>query len=282
MTLTYTDIQACYDNGRWRRSGFHKVPNQTTASGIGFDLSMSPGNPTAQYYGGSPLVSTLLARSTDGGLDHGANKSPYKKYLHQLDIQATLSTAVPLTIDILDYCAFYSGIGMDAGVQTFTNSATTSRYTSGLQMMLVEQFPYVGGATCQVTYKNDQGVSGKTTPVITLNTQTSFGTLATDAPATAGASGRFLPLARGDSGVMYPESIEFFGAGDVGVLALVLVMPIASAMIYETTARCPWDFLLHQGVMPVIEDDAYLNFICTPPGTLSGGVIRGSITTIWS
>jgi len=283
VTMTYADIKSCYAEGRYHRGLFHRSVNQTTASGIAVDLSiLAGGNPPPQYFPGTPLTSVLMSRSTDGGLNHGENKSPMKKYLHQLMLQTVLATAVPLSVQIYDYVAFYTGIGMDAGVQTFITNAQTTRYTSGLQMMLVELFPYIGGATCQITYRNDAGVSGKLSPVMTLNTQTTFGTIATDAPTSAGCHGRLIPLASGDSGVLYPESIEFFGVGDVGVLALVLVKPIAAATIYETTSHAPWDFLLHQGELPKIEDNAFLNMVVTPPGTLSGGVIKGCLTTIWS
>jgi hypothetical protein len=283
VSLTYADIDACYRNGRFAHGHIHKTVNQPTTSGIAVDLSiLGGGNPPPQYYPGTPLTSSLLSRSADGGLNHGANKSPMKKYLHQLVIRTTLSTAVPLEVAVLDYCAFYTGIGMDAGVQLFNTTQQTTRHTTGLQMMLVELFPYLGNAQCQITYTNDQGVAGRQTPIFNLNTQTTFGTIATDGPASAGLTGVYVPFAHGDSGILYPEQIEFFGAGDIGVLALVLVKPIATAIIYETTAVAPWDFLLHQNDLPPIVDDAYLNLVVTPPGTLSGGVISGRLTTIWS
>lgn len=283
--LTHKEVAAAYDEGRTLYRSWSKAPTQTTASGIWFDLSMSPGNPPAQYYGGSPLVGALLKRSTDGGIDHGEDKAGYTKHLHTLTVQTVTATAAPLTLQLMDYLAFWSGIGMDAGVQTFTTSQTVLdglRYgaADGAQMMLVEQFPYAGGATIQVTYKN-QNNETKTTPVVTLNTQVTTGTVASSAPTTAGAGGLFLPLASGDSGVAYPESIEIFGAGDVGVLSLVMVKPLCVFNIFETTAPAVWDFLLHQKQLPRIRDDAYLNLAALPVGTLAASSILGDLTTIW-
>lgn len=284
--LTHRDIDLAYLEGRRLLRSWSKAPSQTTASGIWFDLSMSPGNPPAQYYFGAPLTCVALKRSTDGGLDHGpdVNASGFKKYLHKFNIQTVTATAAPLTVEVLDYLAFYAGIGMDAGVQPLTTSISIPRYPdgSGVQMMLIEQFPYVGSADIRVTYKNSAGVSGRTTPVVRLNTQVVSGTIASSAPTTAGASGRFLPLAHGDNGVQYPESIEIFGAGDVGVLAIVLVKPLQTYHITETTMASQFNSLLDFAFMPEILDDAYLNMIVLPTGTLAASAIQGEISTFWS
>jgi hypothetical protein len=284
--LTHRDISSAYLQGRRLLRSWSKAPSQVTGSGIWYDLSMSPGNPVAQYYSGAVLTAAALKRSTDGGLDHGPDvaASGYKKYLHKFNLQSVAAAAAPLTVEVLDYLAFYAGIGMDAGVQSFTTGISVPRYPdgAGVQMMLVELFPYVGSCDVQVTYKNSAGVSGKVTPIVRLNTQTVFGTVASSASASTGVSGRFLPLANGDNGVQYPESIEILGAGDLGVLVLVLVKPVLTVLITETTAPTQLDTLLDIADMPEIKDDAYLNLICLPTGSLSGAAINGEIGTFWS
>ena len=50
----------------WRKS-----PSPTTGAGIWFDLSTAPGNPVPNYYIGSPMTSTALGQTTDGGIWHG-------------------------------------------------------------------------------------------------------------------------------------------------------------------------------------------------------------------
>jgi len=284
--LTHQAVALAYAEGRTLYRSWSKAPTQATASGIWFDLSMSPGNPPAQYYGGSPLTGTLLKRSTDGGIDHGDDKPGYTKHIHTITAQTVSATAAPLTLQLSDYLAFWSGIGMDAGVQSLTTSQEVIdglRYApnEGMQMMLVEQFPYTGSADIQITYTNQDGVAGKTTPVVRLNTQITTGTVASSAATTERAGGLFLPLARGDSGISYPTGVEIFGAGDVGVLSLVMVKPLASFNIYEITAPCMWDFLLHKKELPVVRDDAYLNLAALPVGTLASTSIIGDITTIW-
>lgn len=283
MITSVKDLVDAHLEGRKLFRSWSKVPSQTTASGIWFDLSMSPGNPVPQYY--FATQATRLARSTDGGLDHGPDLGAgYKKYLSHFDITTATATAAGSTFQLLDYLLFYGGVAMDVGIVELTNNVGLSRYTSGrgVQIMAVEQNPYVsGGATFQITYTNQDGVAGRLTPIVRCNTQVSTGTIVTSAPASAGCIGPFIPLQDGDTGVRSIQSIEFF-VGDVGLLALVLVKPLAYFQIYENTAPNFYEMWRDFKFLPKIEDDAYLNLICRPNGTLAAAQIQGNITTIWS
>ena len=286
MALGHREINAAFLEGRRLLASFNKTPSQTTGSGIWYDLSMSSGNPIAQYYSGVTLTSTKLSRNVDIGLNHGqpVNASGFKKYLYRIQIGVVLATAAPLTVQLQDYLMFYSGISMDAGIQTFTNSIALPRYPTGdgVQMMLVEQFPYAGACQVQITYTNSDGVAGRITPILTLNSQGVFGTVSTSAAALAGQGGLYIPLQGDDKGVLLVESIEILGAGDVGVLALVLAKPLSMFQIIETTQPLFVDFMHDVNDMHEIIDDAYLNFCVLPTGTIAGANITGELTTFWS
>lgn len=276
------DILAAYTNGQRLFRSFSKAPSQATATGIWFDLSMSSGNPVAQYYFATPQIGVVLARSTDGGLDHGDTKVGFKKYLHKLDLQ-TVGATVPMQLELLDYLIYYPGIAMDAGSYTLT-TPTLPRYTNpkDIQIMVVEQFPYVGGATFQITYTNQSGVSNRTTPVCTCNTQTVSGTIVTSATIpTVGCFGRFVPLQSPDTGVLSIDSITVINP-DVGLLAVVMVKSIATFQILENVVPSQYDTWNDFSMLPIIADDAYLNFICQPTGSLAGSQIIGNIHTFWS
>jgi hypothetical protein len=207
----------------------------------------------------------------------------YKKFLHKIsNLQATNAGWTPSTLEVYDYLAFYPFLGMDSGVQPLTTNITIPRYTQreGVQMMLIEQNSYVGGATVQVTYTNQDGVPGRVTPVVTLNSVTVTGTVATSNSAGVGMPGIYLPLQSGDSGVAYPTQIEVIN-GDVGVLCLVLVKPLASVAVYEVGTPSDWDMWETLGYLPEIRDDAYLNFIMKPIGSANGSTLWGNIQTVW-
>lgn len=280
---TQAEINAAYEAGRYLFSSFNKNITATMSVGVSQDLSGLPGNPVAQYYLGAAGTSTGLYRSTDWGLNHGQNVDT-KKYLHTVLLN-TITAMTPITVRILDYLMFYPFIGMDTGLQNLTNNLTLPRYeaSEGVQMMLVEQNPYTGSAQVQIGYTNQDGVSGRLTPIIRLNTATAIGTIATSERRALGVTGDFVALQQGDYGVQSVETIEFI-TGDTGVCAVVLVKPIVTLQIFETTAPCLYDLWFEMGVLPEIRNDAYLNLVVKPSANLAGATtntIFGEITTIW-
>ena len=124
--------------GQATYSAWRKSPTQVTTQGIWFDLSMSPGSPVPNYYAAAPLIATLLSRSTDGGLNHGGNVSSSYKVLRRLSALATVATALPMPMILLDYLLFYTFV--DEGVtdvQTMTNTNTLTRYTDGVGVKIM-------------------------------------------------------------------------------------------------------------------------------------------------
>lgn len=278
------DVNDAYTDGRYRVYSFRKAPTQTTAAGIWFDLSMSPGNPVPNYYAAAPLVSKALGQSTDGGIFHGADVSPATKHLHKLTAYTITATAVPLPVILCDYLLYYPFIDMSVtDAQPMTVGDALPRYTTdkGLQMMAVEVAAQIGGVSFFVTYTNQDGVTGRTSATVTCNTQVTTGTIITTAPASTGCAGPFIPLQAGDTGVTAVESVTFL-SGDVGLITIVIVKPLATHQIYDITGPAEKDFIVNTQTMPKIEDNAYLNLIAYPSGTLASSAIFGIIETIFT
>ena len=282
--MNTADILNAYLNGQRLFRSFNKFPSQATGAGIWFDLSLSSGNPQAQFYFATPQVALALARSTDGGLDHGDAKSGYNKYLHKLDIQ-TVGAVVPMQLELLDYLLYYPGIAMDPGEYDMVNNVPLPRYSGyealNVQIMVIEQNSYGGGATFTINYTNSQGVSNRNTPTITCNSQTVTGTIATSALATAGSCGRFVALQQGDTGVQSVQNLTIINP-DTGLLCVVLVKSLATFSIQENVVPSQFNLLDDFSILPKIKDDAYLNFICQPQASLAGVQIIGNIHTFWS
>ena len=273
---------------------FRKQPNQTTANGIWFDLGMSPGNPVPNYYAASPNVAVALKQSTDGGMYHGGDVSPEIKYLKTLAIQTATATAVPMPVYVLDYLMYYPFVDMsDTSVTgvTLTTNIALPRYPTGVGvkiMPVVVAGPSgVGNPQFYVNYTNTND-EAKSSPVHACNTQVVNGTIVHSQPVgIAPSSGiiatpsPFITLAQGDKGVKRIDSVVWLGAGDIGLVSFVLVKPVTQLNIRQTTAwverQCFTDFT----DMPVIADDAYLNMVCCPPGTLSGALITGYMQTVF-
>jgi hypothetical protein len=274
--------------GQYLYASFRKQATQTTGAGIWFDLSMSPGNPAPNYYIGSPNVFVPLKQSTDGGLRHGGgvNAAGQKKFLRKLMALTPTSTAAPLACKLLDYIGFYGFI--DESVldeQAMDNTTPLPRHVAGagVQLMPVVVAGQTGGQTFTVNYTNQDGIAGRITPAVTMSTQFVNGTIlhSLGAGAAYENNGPFLPLQRGDSGVRSVQSVTIGGVGDVGLFALVLVKPLATFSLFGIDAATEVDYFTDMAAMPEIVDDAYLNFIALPNGTLSGAPIHGVIETTW-
>jgi hypothetical protein len=263
---------------------WRKTPTQATTIGIWFDLSMSPGNPNPQYYADSPLAAVAMARSTDGGIQHGASVSPQTKYLRQIMAMTTTATPLPMPMILMDYLLYYPFI--DEGVtdpQIMTNSVTLPRYTTGagVQMMAVSVAGRTGGQSFYVTYTNSDGVADRVSQTVIQNSVSLNGSIVTSDRAAAGAAGPFIPLQEGDTGVRSIQSVTMLG-GDVGLFTIVLVKPLAQLQIRGIDAPVEVDYFRDFSQCPVIKDDAYLNFICCPAGSLSAVPIHGDIKVVWA
>lgn len=260
-----------------------KVPSQVTTAGVWFDLNLSPGNPKPLYYASPPLEAALLTVG-DGGIQHGGSVSPKVKYLRRSFMLSGSGTGLPMPMILCDYLMYYPFIDMgETEPQAMINDVGLTRYAdgAGVQIMAVLVAAGAGGQTFRVNYTNQDGTAGRLTSNVIMNTSTAIGTIVSSQKTNASASGAFLPLQSGDSGVRSIESVQMISGPDVGLFTLVLVKPLAHMQIIEQTAPVEIDYLRDQGVMPEIKDDAYLNYICLPNGSLSGVVLMGQKDFNW-
>ena len=276
------------DAGKYLYASFRKLPSLTMNAGYWVDLSMSSGNPAPNYYIGPQNTFTPLRQSTNGGLRHGGNVSPNKKFLRKLMVQTSIATPLPVAFKLMDYIGFYGFIDESILTEQFLDNTTPlPRYADGVgvQIMPVVVAAHTSNTqTFTVNYTNQDGVAGRVTNEARMSFQTVNGTIL-HSQQTSGAfvnNGPFLSLQGNDSGVRSIESVTIGGVGDVGLFALVLVKPIASISLYEITAASETDYLVDASSLPIIEDDAYLNFIALPNASLSSAPIIGIIETTWS
>lgn len=280
---TFRKIVDAELEGRTLYRTWRKTPTQVTTIGIWFDLSMSPGNPAPNYYASAPMVAAAMSRSNNGGMDHGGNVSPSQKVLRKISITSLTAGAVGQPLMLCDYLLYYPFIDEgETSEQLFDNTVTLPRYTSGegVEMMAVVVAGQTGGQSFFVNYTNSQGVSGRTSGTVLMTTQAVNGTIINSARTSTTAAGPFIPLQTGDTGVRSVEGITFTGA-DVGLITLVLVKPLFRFQLRGIDAPVEVDPLKDFSVNPLIADDAYLNLICMPSGSLSSAPIHGDLEVAW-
>lgn len=284
---SYGAVADAHLEGREKYSAWYKLPNQVTVQGVWFDLSMSPGSPAAQYYAASPLVATPMAKSSDGGLDHGDAVSPRTKHLRRSLLMSNSATGLPMPMMLLDYLLFYPFV--DESVtdpQVMDNTLALPRYATGegvrIMPVVVGAHSLAANVTFTCSYTNSDGVAGRTTGEAELTSLiATTGTLATCHRNLLRGFAPFLPLQSGDTGVRSIESCTFLSP-DIGLIALVLVKPLAQGIIRERTAPVEKDFLIDHAQATRIYDDAYLNHIVCPSASLSGVRVMGELTTAWN
>jgi len=268
-------------------AGFRKVPAVATGAGCWYDYSMAPGNPPPQYYAAAPTTAKRMTQTDDGGLPHGGGVAPRAKYLRKITAMAVSANAVPQRLYLLDYLLYYPFVDMGTnGVQGMTNVQTIPRYPTGdgVQMLAILVAPHsFAGDTFSVTYTNQSGLQGRVTPPHPMSTVINVnGTVLTTALAAGLGQGAFMTLQGNDTGVRLIESVQCTNGNDVGLFTMVLVKPLASLTVRGIDAPTEVDFYLDQGgQLPVIKDDAFLNFItCDATGSLSGLALQGDISVI--
>ncbi|CAK0764688.1 conserved hypothetical protein [Gammaproteobacteria bacterium] len=274
-------------NGSERYFTWRKSPTQITTTGIWFDLSMSPGNPTPKYwFDAVPLQATQIKQSTDGGLFHGSNVSPATKYIREMMAFCVTATALPMPMILCDYLLYYPTIDESVtDIQTMTNSNALPRYTDGsnVKIMAVSLAGRTGGASFTISYTNSSGVSGRTTATVLENSVSVNGSIVnsaqTSTTASSNSTGPFIQLQSGDTGVRSIESVTMNGVGDVGLFSLILVRPLVQFSIRGIDAPVEIDYLKDFPTPTPIVDDAFLNFLCLPQGSLAASAIHGSLKT---
>lgn len=284
----FSSVVDAYNEGRVTYGGFRKLVSATTATGVWMDLSMTGGGPPPNYYASVPLVWSTLSQSSDGGIYHGGNVYPASKHLKSLMMAGSVvTTCIPSTFVVCDYLGYWPFVDMAGSVELQGSGLT--RYTDGVgvQAMLVQQATQAGGGTFNLTYTSPAG-AGRTSKTMKCNTSTVNGSIVTTMPTmTAGfSSSPFVGLQDGDTGIKSVQSVNWI-LEDVGLVALVLVKPLAqislepiSSNVYCASEK---DFAINAtATLPVIQDNAYLNFIAHPAGTFATSVIWGMVETIWS
>jgi hypothetical protein len=271
-------------NGKVRNYIWRKTPSQTTVAGLWYDLSYAPGMPPPNYYIGSPLTATQLKQSTDGGLYHGPNVSPSEKYLRKITTYANASTGLPMNAILCDYLLFYPFIDESTtDPQTMTNTLSLPRYTDGkgVQVTAIMTNAGTGGQQFYFTYTNQDGVTGRTSQTVTMNTSTAVGTIICSNTATNNAGNPFIGLQDNDSGVRVIESVVMLGV-DTGLFCLALVKPLIQTCFRETIVPYEKDLLIPTTTLDKIYDDAFLGFLALPQGALNATVLRGDLKVIWT
>lgn len=281
-----SDVVDAEREGRSRYYGWRKSPSQVTTTGIWFDITSSPGNPVAKFwFDAPPLIAKAISQSVDGGIFHGANVSPSQKVIRKFMAMTSSGGPMPMDMFVCDYLLYYPTIGDDVtDIQLLNNTVTLPRYTDGegVMMMAVSLAARTGGSTFQVSYTNSEGISGRTSKTMTMNGETAIGSIATSGRAVSGSGNPFIGLQDGDTGVRSIESLTMLTPDSGGLFALILVKPLFQTQIRGVDAPVEKDLLMKNTQLPIVQDDAFISFVCLPSGNVNGTVMMGDMQVVFN
>lgn len=252
-------------------STYRKVNSQAASAFAWVDLSMAAGSPPAQYYASSPLEAAVLEAKR--GMYHGASNDA-DTFLTDLMLVSPTAGLCGVYY-LLDYVLYYPFIALDdLDTQVMDNTLTLPRFEDGegVYPMLVTQAPTAGGEVLTFEYVDQDG-NTKTSQSVKCDTTTvPIASVPNVRAAVASNAGPFAPLASGSRGVRQINSVTVTVGGG-GLVAIVLVKPIARVVLYEANTPTEVCYIEQRADLPPIHDDAHLQLVVRTPSAVGASGI---------
>lgn len=282
----YYDVGRADEEGRTVTGHFRKVPSQASTANNWVDLSMAAGSPVPNYYASDPAVFATF--NSFRGIFHGDDKSDAGLFLQTLEVVSPTAGFLGEFM-LCDYLGYYPFIDLDdLTEQTMDNTVTLPRYEDGegVEVICVQVTPQIGGGTFTFSYIDQDGNPG-TSPVIRggIGALNIASLLNSTSVATSITQGPFLPktslTGAQTRGIRSITSVTPLTANG-GLVAFVLVKPLARMTTYEINTATEVQFLGERVPPPKILDGAYLNLLVRPTGSVAAGLLAGRAKFIWN
>jgi hypothetical protein len=274
---SFADVVNAYDGGRYWQYEIRKIAG-SVASNRWFDLAYTGGLPLANYYASTPLEVAFL----DGkrGMYKGSPNTG-QKYVHKIAMSAIGTNNSNVNFTLLDYVAYVPFIDLDSTDQQYMIwDVDLPRYADGkgLRVMAISQGVGTSVTNLTMTYINQDGVEMSATTTLDTSAHTVGGLLQTGVAST---SRMWLNLAQGDSGIRKIISVTN-STSTGGLCALVIVKPVSEIGLCAIGEITEVDYMFERTRMPMVHNDAYLNFICSHGHTAAiTPSFHGYVNFIW-
>jgi hypothetical protein len=278
------EVTNAIDNGQIWTQHWYKAGAPFANIARWEDFSVGAGTPTYQPYAAEPLVFSPQTNTANKYIYTGPTiPSTQQKYLFSWQFYSTATTI--LSMILLDVMGFYGAIDGDStDVQTFDNTLTLPRYTSGegVQMLLISQAPSTANAVATVNYTNNNNTSQSIqVGLLTQGVTIGVNTVSSSNVSNTNSLSPFTALNNGEKGIRSVQSIQLSSPMG-GLLTLVLAKPIlnmqtgASSVPTEKT-------LINQGGgrMPEILPGAALTMIGTVSAAITPTPSFGQFNFVW-
>lgn len=271
------------ENGYSWRQHYYKTTPPAVQGGRWIDCSVSSGTPSYNTYLSDALTFTPAVGTNNRYIYTGPTPTAgQQKYLASW--QMIHAAANPVSYMLVDLLGFYSSIDGDStDLQTFDNTATLPRYTTGdgVQIWGIATAPMSASARMTVNYVNSAGQSKSINTRLINSSAIGTGILTSGSALSSNATSPFTQLSSGDTGVRYIESIQL-DASAGGLFALMLVKPLAWLQCNGSRVATEKVFITQQGcVLPEVVQGAALTVFGLPANTSTLTNVIGEFNFIW-
>lgn len=234
-----------------------------------------------------PLVFMPYYESMEGSLYHGGVTDTGYKHLLNYGVTYYSTNLSAGTYWLIDVIGVYPIVSLTStSTQTFNNTATLPRYTTGEGVrayLIVNELSGTGTQYVTMSYTNQDGVSGRSLGAPVLNTPSTTPGCISHSGAAAYNCTPFLPLQNGDTGIRSVQSITMSAASTAGTATLVLCRPITSVYTLTSVTVCERDYVNQLPSLPRIYDGAFLSVLKVMGGTESSSryLMSGFIEVGW-
>jgi hypothetical protein len=279
-------IQAISGGKTWRSDWQKSTGTSAYVAGGAYSWFTGTGYPAAGTYTGTALNAQVLNDAQTGALKHGANATPDIKHLINMMALASVTSAVPGVLYLVDLLLYYPGINMNVNTaQTLVNGSSLTRYMDGKGVRAFLEITVPSGATAHnlsMTYTDDTGSSGNAMPGTVACVPSSVASRICHAGTALNNTGPFLHLAAGDAGMRSVQSVQLSAASGGGTASLVLCKPLATIPILAAGVATERNTVMDLPSAPVIPDGACLGFIFVPgAATAANTLVMGAAEFAW-
>jgi hypothetical protein len=277
------------EEGRsWVTSFRKSIGVSGTTGNQWIDWSFFSGTPLPNYYASTPLESNIVAARSGVYLPSVPDSSMFLHNVTVMGNAALFNLSVRQKLIVCDYLLYYPYIDMSTtDEQIMTQAETIPRYNAG-SVIAVCQSSITSTASFIINYTNQDGVSGRVSPVNDTVSAPEAGVCVLTASGSSANDHPFLQLQENDTGVKSIESVTFTSTVS-GLISLVIVKPIITTYLFESivtstrqgAASALTSVLMRAGA-PEIKDGAVINFISYINNGVEDHFLTGHIETYWN
>ena len=218
------------------------------------------GHPTSGSYGSVGLANgRVCTQATSGALIFTTASNGKEVYLLEVQMSQINSSAYAGSLNVLDRISdclvlHSSSTGAITGLDATSRLDDTTGLGDGAQIMIETQSNFSAASNSfRIQYTNQNGLTGRITPVVTTRSSALVGNIATDT--------LFVPLQSGDTGVRSIQAITQSTGTATGQMAICLVKQLVDVPMSQRGTLVHRDMIADLQFCPPVNNNACLNII---------------------